>query len=98
LRNVFELPLQPEKQKLLQLHSNIDDGKPSDFLNGPSYLVLPLLVRHGHAMVGLPSLPFGTEFLRIIKRTEFMLPLGMTRDAPGHWRKMFLPLIADRST
>jgi hypothetical protein len=44
-----------------------------------------------------PRLSFGTELLRIIKRTEFMLPLGMMRHMPGHWREMFLPLIADRS-
>jgi hypothetical protein len=42
-------------------------------------------------------LSFGTELLRIVKRTEFMLPLGMMRHMQGHWRKMFLPLIADRS-
>jgi hypothetical protein len=45
----------------------------------------------------LSATAFGTELLRIIKRIEFMLHLAMMRHLPGHWREMFLPLIADRS-
>jgi hypothetical protein len=57
---------------------------------------LDRLVLAYHPPQFLP-LSFGTEFLRIIKGTEFMLPLCMMRHMPGHWREMFLPLIVDRS-